>query len=62
MTKLMQKEEAHKMVDRMPHDATWEDLIHEIYIKEAVENGMNDSNDGRVRDVKEVRAKYGLPE
>ena len=62
MATVMQKEEAHKLVDRMPKSATWDDLMHEIYVREAVERGLADSRDGRTKDVRDVRAKYGLPE
>ena len=56
------KEEAHRIIDRMPVDATWDDLIHEIYVREAIERGLADSKAGRTKDVKDLRAKYGLPE
>jgi predicted transcriptional regulator len=46
----------------MPPKATWDDLMREIYVREAIERGLADSNAGRTKDVKEVRAKYGLPE
>jgi predicted transcriptional regulator len=62
MSTVMEKEEAHKLIDRMPRNATWDDLIHEIYVREAIERGLADSKTGRTKDVKEVRAKYGLPE
>lgn len=62
MTTLLQKEQAHKLIDRMPENATWDDLMHEIYVREVVERGLADSLAGKTKDVKEVRAKYGLPE
>lgn len=62
MTTVMEKEEAHKLVDRLPDTATWDDLMHEIYVREIIERGLADSRAGRTRDVREVRAKYGLPE
>lgn len=62
MSTVMEKEEAHKLIDRMPSSATWDDLIHEIYVREAIERGLSDSKADRTKDVKEVRAKYGLPE
>jgi len=34
----------------------------EIYVRQAIERGLADSKAGRTTDVKEVRAKYGLPE
>lgn len=61
MTIVMEKESAHKLIDRMPQQATWDDLMHEIYVREVIERGLADSKAGRTRDVKEVRAQYGLP-
>lgn len=62
MPTVMEKEEAHKLVDRLPESATWDDLMHEIYVRETIERGLADSRDGRTTEVREVRAKYGLPE
>lgn len=62
MSTRLEKEEAHKLVDRLPANATWDDLMHEIYVREVIERGLEDSKAGRTKDVKEVRAKYGLPE
>jgi len=62
MATVMEKEEAHRLIERMPQNATWDDLMHEIYVREAIERGLTDSKAGRTRDVREVRAKYGLPE
>jgi hypothetical protein len=59
---MLQKEEAHKLVDRLPDNATWDDLMHDIYVREAIERGLADSRAGRTKSVQEVRAKYGLPE
>jgi hypothetical protein len=61
MSTVMEKEEAHRIIDRMPSEATWDDLMREIYVREAVERGLVDSHAGRTKDVREVRAKYGLP-
>lgn len=52
------KEEAHKLIDRLPANATWDDLMHEIYVREAIERGLADSDKGLTQDVAEVRAKY----
>ena len=62
MPTVMEKEEAHKLIDRLPPDATWDDLMRENYVRQAIERGLADSRAGRTQDVKEVRAKYGLPE
>lgn len=62
MSSILQKQEAHKMVDRLPDHATWDDLMHEIYVREAIERGLDESRTGKTMCVEEVRAKYGLPE
>ena len=62
MATLMEKSEAHKLIDRLPENATWDDLMHEIYVREAIERGLADSLAGRTTGVREVRTKYGLPE
>ena len=61
MSSAINKEDAHKLVDRLPDSATWDDLMHEIYVREAIERGLADSNAQRTAEVNEVRAKYGLP-
>jgi hypothetical protein len=62
MGSLMSKQEAKRLVDMMPDNSTWDDLIHEIYVREVIERGLDDSKAGRTTDVREVREKYGLPE
>ena len=62
MPTTLNKDEAQSLVDKMPDDATWDDLMHEIYVREAIEKGLADSKAGRTTDVKDVRRKYGLPE
>ena len=41
---------------------TLDDLMHEIYVRKAIEKGMTDSKAGRTTDVKDVRKKYDLPQ
>lgn len=62
MSSVVRKEDAHKLVDQLPPNATWDDLMHEIYVREAIEKGLDDSRAGRTKDVSEIRKKYGLPE
>lgn len=62
MATVLVKDEAHRMIDQMPEGSTWDDLIHEIYVRQAIERGLADSQEGRTSDVREVRAKYRLAE
>jgi predicted transcriptional regulator len=54
------KQEARRLVDNLPENATWDDLMYEIYVRQAIDAGLADSEAGRTLDVKEVRAKFGL--
>jgi hypothetical protein len=54
------KQEARRLVDNLPENATWDDLMYEIYVRQAIEAGLADSDARRTLDVKEVRAKFGL--
>jgi predicted transcriptional regulator len=55
------KEQAHRLVDNLPDGATWEDVMYRIYVRQAIEAGIKDSNAGRTIDVEEVRKRFDLP-
>lgn len=42
------KKEAIKIVNNLPEDATWEDLIYQIYVKEKVEKSIKEVDEGNV--------------
>lgn len=54
------KDDALRLVERLPADATWEDLQYEIYVRQAVEIGLKDSREGRTVPLDEVRRQFGL--
>ena len=56
------KEDAYKLIDKLPPNATWDDLMYEIYVRETIEKGMEDSKAGRIKHVNDIRGKYGLSE
>jgi len=55
------KEEARRLLDRLPEEVTWDDIMHEIYVRQAIEAGLKDSKAGRTTPVEHVREKFGLP-
>ena len=56
------KEAAYRLVEQLPDDATWDDLMRKAYEQQAIESGLADSKAGRVTDVEAVRRRYGLSE
>jgi predicted transcriptional regulator len=62
MPSVNRKQVAHQLIDQLPDDASYDDMMRELYERQAIERGLADSDAGRVKDVKDVRAKYGLSE
>jgi len=54
------KDEARRLLDRLPDNLTWDELMHEIYVRQAIESGLADSKAGKTVDVEEVRERFGL--
>ena len=54
------KDEAKRLLENLPDDLTWDDLMHEIYVRQAIEAGLSDSKAGRTTEVTEVRMRFGL--
>jgi hypothetical protein len=54
------KSEARRLVEQLADNATWEDLMNEIYLRQAIEAGLEDSREGRTTPVDEVRKRFGL--
>ena len=54
------KEKARRLVGSLPDDATWDDLMYAIYVRQSVEEGLADADAGRVSSNEEVRASFGL--
>jgi hypothetical protein len=54
------KTEARKLIDALPPDATWEDLMYKIYVRQSIEAGIEDSNAGRTISITELRAKFDI--
>ncbi len=54
------KDEARHIVEDLPEDASWDDLMYMIYVRQAIEAGLADSEAGRTVDVRDVRAQFEL--
>jgi hypothetical protein len=62
MPRMDVKIEALRILDNMPDNITWDDLMNEFSARQAIDAGLGDSDAGRTIDVKIVRAEFGLPE
>jgi len=55
------KDKAHALIDALPDDATWVDLMREIYVHRSIEAGQSDGAEGRVIAAEDLRESFGLP-
>jgi predicted transcriptional regulator len=42
--------DAQRLVQQLPASATWDDLAYEIYVRQAIEQGVADADSGRTVD------------
>jgi predicted transcriptional regulator len=51
------KQTAIKMIEDLPEDASYEDIMYHLYVLEAIEQGLDDVDAGRVVSQKDVEKK-----
>jgi predicted transcriptional regulator len=54
------KQQAQSLIEKLPDNCTWDDIMQQVYVILAVEAGLADSQAGRVKSVEEVRSQFGL--
>jgi predicted transcriptional regulator len=54
------KEEALRLIESLPDDATWEDLTRLMLEQQMIEEGIADLEAGRVWTSDEIREKLGM--
>ena len=60
MNKLEIKKETDLLIEDLPEETTWDDLMYKIYVRQKVENGLKDSERGNVYSSDELRKKLDL--
>ncbi len=51
------KEEIRRMLDALPDDATWEDVQYSIYVRERIERGRREAEQGKVIEQDEIEGR-----
>jgi predicted transcriptional regulator len=54
------KQRAHELIEALPDDATWQDLLYALELRGDIEAGLADAKAGRVAEAAELRRDYGL--
>jgi hypothetical protein len=54
------KEEAHRLIDTLPDEATWDDVKYVIYLRQQVKEGRESARAEPTMTLAEVRKSFGL--
>lgn len=52
------KEEAKMLINKLPDQATWDDIMYEFYVKKKLEVALKASEEGRVVSHEEVKKRF----
>jgi len=47
MSKKELKKEVENLLNDLPDDASWDDLMYRIYVRQSIEEGLKDSERGK---------------
>lgn len=42
------KDEAKKLIERLPDTSTWDDIMYELYVKKKIAAGLKAAEEGRI--------------
>jgi len=48
------KEEAKKLIDNLPDNVEWDDIMYEFYVRQKIELGLKDIENGRTVTLEEA--------
>lgn len=54
------KTQAHELIDQLPDNASWEDVVYRLELHASIERGLADSEAGRVTPQEEVERRFGV--
>jgi predicted transcriptional regulator len=52
------KQQAAEMIRNLPDQATWDDLMYELYVRQKIEQGLRDGDEGRLVSQEEVERLF----
>ncbi len=54
------KREAKKLIRDLPNNASWDDLMYQIFVRQKIEKGLGDLRAGRSHSHAAIRREFGL--
>ncbi len=56
------KEQALNLISRLPPEATWQEVLSCLHVRQKIEEGLKAADEGRVLSHKEVKQLFAEPE
>ena len=56
------KTRVRETIESLPDDATWDEVMYRLYVRQKIEAGLKDIETGNTLPVSEVRKRFGLTE
>lgn len=54
------KQAAHQLIDKLPENATWDDVVYGMVARREIEQGLADSEANRITPVDDVAKEFSL--
>jgi hypothetical protein len=53
-----EKEEAKRLIESLPDNASWDDIMYQLYVKKKLSESLKAANEGRVVTHDEVKKRF----
>jgi len=54
------KQQAHQLIDQLPDNATWRDVVYEMVVRREIELGLSSSEANRTTPAEDVLKEFGF--
>ena len=51
------REDAKKLLESLPDEASWDDIMYEMYVRKKIDQGIIDANEGKLISHEEVKKR-----
>ncbi len=53
-------DEAKKVIEKLPKDSSWEQIMYKIYVRQKIEKGLEADNNGKLISHEDMKKKFGV--
>jgi predicted transcriptional regulator len=54
------KEAAHELIDRMPDDTSWDEVVYRMAVRRSIEKGLAEAQAGQLIPQEEIEKEFGI--